>query len=139
MRPLSLLPASLLLFATGTGAQTTAYPPPDAAPIASVQVSATAKAVRIKSDVAKQISGAYEMSNGWNLRVLTSARYIDAIIDDQPPIRLVAVAPYRFASGDHNVTMDFKRRNSDHDLVMSYVPDVRLGQRVVLSSRLAQR
>jgi hypothetical protein len=138
MRPLLLLPASLLLIATGADAQTMSYPPPDTAPIASVQVSAPAKLVRIRPTEARKISGAYDMSNGWNLRVSTTSRYIDAIIDDEKPIRLAAIAPYRFVSGDGNVTMEFNRGDGD-DMRMSYVPDLRLGQRVVLESRMAQR
>lgn len=136
--PASLI-ASLLLPSAGAAAQTMPYPPADTAPIASVQVSAPAKSVRIRTDEAERISGAYEMSNGWHLRVLTSARYIDAIIDKEKPIRLAAVAPYRFVSGDGNVTMDFNRGSSGDDMRMSYVPDLRLGQRVVLESTLAQR
>lgn len=139
MRPLFLLSASLLLAAGSTAAQTMPYPPADTAPIQSVQVSAAAKSVRIRPDEARQISGGFDMSNGWYLRVLTSARHIDAIIDDQPAIRLVRVAPYRFVSGDRNVTMDFNRGRDGEDMRMTYVPDLRLGQRVVLESRMAQR
>ncbi|WP_292044642.1 hypothetical protein [Massilia sp. UBA6681] len=139
MRSPILLAASLLLSATGADAQTMPYPPADTAPIASVQVSAPSKAARIRAAEAEKISGAYDMSNGWYLRVLTSAHYIDAIIDDNKPIRLAAIAPYRFVSGDGNITMDFKRGSDGADMRMSYVPDLRLGQRVVLESRLAQR
>lgn len=139
MRPLSLFPATLLLLATGTGAQTMPYPPLQAAPIASVQVTAPPKTVRIRSDEARKIDGAYEMSNGWYLRVRTGARHLDAVIDDQQPIRLVAISRYQFVSGDGNVTMHFNRGDSGDDMVMSYVPDLRLGQRVVLGSQLAQR
>lgn len=139
MRSPYLLAASLLLSATGADAQTMPYPPADTAPIASVQVTAPVKSVRIRADDAKKISGHYAMSNGWYLRVLTSARHIDAIIDEQQPIRLVAVAPYRFVSGDGNVTMDFNRGSDGEDMRMTYVPDLRLGQRVVLDSRMAQR
>lgn len=139
MRSPILLAASLLLPATGADAQTMPYPPADTSPIASVQVSAPSKSLRIRTAEAEKISGAYEMSNGWHLRVLTSARYIDAIIDDEKPIRLAAIAPYRFVSGDGNITMDFNRGADGQDMRMSYVPDLRLGQRVVLVSRLAQR
>ncbi|MEX5744314.1 hypothetical protein [Massilia sp. X63] len=139
MRPhLLLFPAALLL-AADAGAQNMPYPPADSAPITSVQVTAAAKPQRIRQREAETISGAYEMSNGWYLRVLTSARYIDAIIDDQPPLRLVPVAPYRFVSGDGNVTMDFNHSRNDADLVMSYVPNRSLAQRIVISSRMAQR
>lgn len=139
MRSPILLAASLLLSATGADAQTMTYPPADTAPIASVQVRAPTNAARIRVAEAENISGAYEMSNGWYLRVITSAHYIDAIIDDEKPIRLAAIAPYRFVSGDGNITMDFHRGADGADMRMSYVPDLRLGQRVVLESRLAQR
>lgn len=139
MRPYLLLPAFPLLLATGANAQTMLYPPADTAPITSVQVSAPGKAARIRPAEARQIVGAYDMSNGWYLRVTPSSRYIEASIDDQPPIRLVATAPYRFVSGDGNVTMDFNRGDDGEDMRMSYVPDLRLGQRVVIESRLAQR
>lgn len=140
MRPLSLLlSVSLLLPAAGAGAQAMAYPPPDTAPISWVQVTAPSTAPRIATREAQQISGAYEMSNGWYLRVHTGRRYIDTIIDDQPPLRLVPVAPYRFVSGDGKVSMQFKRGAAGDEMLMSYQPDGRLAQRVVLSSRLAQR
>lgn len=139
MRPHILFPASLLLLATGAAAQTMPYPPSDTAPVTSVQVSAPGKAARIRPAEARQIVGAYDMSNGWYLRVTPSSRYIEAEIDSQPPIRLVAAAPYRFVSGDGNVTMEFNRGDSGEDMRMSYVPDLRLGQRVVIDSRLAQR
>ncbi|QOY96081.1 hypothetical protein IM543_09755 [Massilia sp. UMI-21] len=143
MRPhfvlnLFLAPAALLL-AAGAGAQNMPYPPADTAPLTSVQVTAMAKPQRIRQHQAEKISGAYEMSNGWYLRVLTSARHIDAIIDDQPPLRLMPVAPYRFVSGDGNVTMDFHRGQTGDDMTMSYVPDKQLAQRIVISSRVAQR
>lgn len=139
MRYHTLFAASLLLSATGADAQTMPYPPADTAPIASVQVSAPGKIARIRSVEAQKIVGAYALSNGWYMRVIPSRRYIDATIDDQKPIRLVAVAPYRFVSGDGNVTMEFNRGDDGEDMRMSYVPDLRLGQRVVLESRLARR
>lgn len=146
MRPLSPLSASLLasllaflLVPANAYAQTTPYPPANAAPLASVQVTAPVKHMRIRPAHAKQISGAYDMANGWWLRVFTSARHIDAVIDDQPPIRLVAIAPYRFVSGDGNVTMEFNRGTNGEDMRMTYVPDLQLGQRVVVDSALAHR
>ncbi len=139
MRPhFLLLPAALLLVPCA-GAQNMPYPPADTAPLTSVQVTAPAKTQRIRSYEAQKISGAYEMSNGWYLRVLTSARHIDAIIDDEKPLRLVQVAPYRFASGDGNVNMQFNRGSSGDEMEMSYRPDLKLAARIVISSRIAQR
>lgn len=140
MRPLSLLlSAPLLAFATAAAAQTTPYPAPDSEPITSVQVSAAAKPAQIKVLQAKRIAGGYQMSNGWYLDVRTDSRHIDATIDDQPRMRLVQVAPYRFATGDGRVTMHFNRGFSGEDMEMSYVPEGRLARRIVISSRLAQR
>lgn len=116
-----------------------AYPPPDTAPISWVQVTAPSTAPRIHPREARQISGAYEMSSGWYLRVHSGRRYIDAIIDDQPVLRLIPVAPYRFVSGDGNVSMQFNRGGSGEEMQMSYRPDRRLAERVVISSRLAPR
>ncbi|MCC2972335.1 hypothetical protein [Massilia sp. IC2-476] len=141
MRPLSfLLPASLLALAAGAAAQNSMpYPPPDTAPGSTVQVSARATPERIKQRQAEKITGNYEMSNGWYLRVRTGARHIDATIDKQGPMRLVRVSTYGFASGDGNVTMDFNRGRDGDDMLMTYVPDPRIAQRVALTSRVAQR
>ena len=139
MRPHSLLlPASLLL-ASSALAQNQPYPPPEAA-ISTVQVSAPIKPVIVMADEADQIKGHYKMSNGWRLNVETSTRHIDAAIDRQKPMRLVAVAPYKFVSRDGNVTMDFNLGAWGDEMVMSYVPGPRLA-RIYLSSSpaLAQR
>lgn len=139
MRSLSLLlPASLFLLASTTGAQELPYPR-DTAPISTVQVTAPAKLMRIKPDQAQVIGGTYAMSNGWTMKVRTASRHIDASIDREQPIRLLPVAPYKFASGDGNVTMEFNRGEWGEDMLMSYVPDPRLAQVVVISSRVAQR
>jgi hypothetical protein len=134
--PFLLLP---LLFTAGAQAQTMPYPPRDTAPISSVQVSARAMPQRLKPEQRLKIAGAYEMSNGWYLRVRAGSRSIETRIDREPPLRLVAVAPNRFVSGDGNITMQFNLGASGDDMEMSYVPAGRLAQRVVLSSRLALR
>ncbi len=139
MRPHHLILPATLLLASTVGAQNMPYPPADTAPITSVEVTAPAKLQRIKSHEAEKIRGTYEMSNGWFLRVQAAPRHIDAVIDGRSPLRLLPVAPYRFASGDGNVTMDFNRGSTGDDMEMSYIPEGRVAQRVVLSSRLAQR
>jgi hypothetical protein len=141
MRPLSLLlPASLLLLASSAGAQNMPYPPSEAASMSTVQVTARPKATWVREEEAQQIRGAYSMSNGWRMDVRAAARHIDATIDRQKPIRLIAVAPYKFVSRDGNVTMEFNRGEWGEDMMMSYVPDPRLAQVVVISSvPLAQR
>lgn len=137
MRPLSLLlPASLLL-ASSALAQTMPYP--DSSPLSTVQVNAPAKTMRIQPDQAKDLIGSYAMSNGWTMKVRPTSRFITAVIDDQAPMRLVQVAPDRFVSGDGNVNMQFNQGDSGEDMTMSYRPDRRLAQVVVLSARVAQR
>lgn len=141
MRPMSLfIPASLLALASGASAQTVPTAPPDPSAISSVQVTAPAKTIRIREDQAYQIGGTYAMSNGWYLKVRPAKRHIDATIDNDKQLRLLAVAPYKFVSADGNVAMEFNLGSYGDDMVMSYVPDPRLAQRVVISSApLAQR
>lgn len=138
MRTLLLLPASLLL-AASTSAQTLPYPRPDADQMSSVSVKGPPKTVRVRPEQAEMIGGSYAMSNGWRLKVRTGSRHIYATIDNQEPMRLYAVAPYKFASADGDVNMEFNRGAEGQDMLMSYVPDQRLGQAVVISSTIAQR
>jgi len=142
MRPLSLLlPASpllsLALLASGALAQTQPYP--QTAALSTVQVTAPVKAVRIDQVQARELAGSYAMSNGWHLKVRPAARHIDAAIDDQQPMRLASVGNDRFASADGNVTMEFNRGEAGDEMLMSYRPDPRLAQVVVISSQLVQR
>ena len=140
MRPLPLLlPASLFVFAASAVAQTLPYPRTDTQPMSTVQVTAPAKPVKIWPEQARQIRGTYEMSNGWYMDVRPAKRHIDATIDQEKPLRLHAVGAYKFASLDGNVTMEFNRGEWGDEMLMSYVPDPRLAQVVVISSRLAQR
>jgi hypothetical protein len=139
MRSLFLLPASLLL-AASAGAQDLPYPRvDDTSAISTVQVTAPPKTVRIQSDQAGMIKGTYAMSNGWYLRVRTGQRHIDATIDNEKPMRLYAVAPYKFASSDGNVNMEFNRGAWGDDMLMSYKPNPLLAQVIVLSTEVAQR
>lgn len=140
MRPASiLLPATLFLSASSLGAQTMPYPQADTTPVSTVVVTAAAKPVRIYEDQARQIAGTYEMSNGWRLKVSPSSHTIDAAIDKQKPLRLLAVAPYKFASGDGRVTMEFNLGDFGDQMTMSYAPDSRFADVVVISSSIAQR
>ncbi len=54
-------------------------------------------------------------------------------------MRLVALSPDKYATRDGNVTMEFNRGSSGDDMVMSYVPDRRLAQVIVVKATLAQR
>ena len=140
MRPLSLLlPVSLLVLASSAAAQSLPYPRADIAAGSVVQVTAPSRGVLLHEDEARQVEGMYAMSNGWRLKVQATQRYIDAVIDRQKPLRLRAVSPDRFVSADGNVAMQFNQGAWGDDMTMSYVPDPRLAQVVVLSARMAQR
>jgi len=139
MRPLLMLPASLLVLASSALAQTTPYPQVADEPMSTVQVTAPVKPMAIFSDQAQQLAATYDMSNGWRMRVKPSSRFISAAIDDQKPIRLVQVERDKFVSGDGRVTMQFNLGEWGDDMVMSYVPGHDLAQVIVVSTRMAQR
>jgi len=143
MRYLFFLPGSCLLaLAGGAAAQAPAAagtPADTAEAISSVQVSAPTRALRIRDEQASQITGRYALSNGWYLKVHTEPRFIVARIDHGDPIRLYAVAPYRFVSRDGKVAMDFRRGPAGEDMAMSYVPESGLARVEVASVPLAGR
>ena len=145
MRPLPLaLSASLLLFAPGAGAQSGNYPINDDTPISRVEVTAQPRtAFRIWDYQAEEVSGAYELSNGWRLKVQPARDGIVAQIDKQRPMRLVAQSPDRFVSRDGNVIMEFNKGDTRDDMMMSYVPsnvaDPRMAQVIVVTAKMASR
>ena len=140
MRKLSiLLPATLFVLATSSGAQTMPYPQDDTTPESTVVVTAAAKPVRIDEDQARQIAGTYNMSNGWRMKVGPGSRTISTTIDKQKPMRLLAVSPYKFASRDGRVVMEFGRGDFGENMTMTYAPDPRLADMVTISSTVAQR
>jgi hypothetical protein len=141
MRPLPrLLSASLLVLSASASARTMPYPDAETpASGSTVQVMAPAN-VLIPEDLAEQIRTTYGLSNGWRLKVEpVSRRFIEARIDNQKPMRLRAVSKDTFVSRNGMVTMQFNQGASGDDMTLSYVPDARLAQVVVISSRLAQR
>ncbi len=139
MRPLSLLPAALLVLASSVPAQDLPYPQPAPAALSTVQVTAPPRTIWIPQDQARELAGYYAMSNGWDMKVRPSSRYIDATIDRQKPMRLFHVARDRFESSDGNVRMRFNQGDAGDEMTMSYIPDPRLAQVVVISARMAQR
>lgn len=146
MRPLScILPASLLLLATGAGAQERQpeqqYPLTEPGSTSQVQVKAPTQPFQFWDYEAEMISGAYAMSNGWRMKVDPVSDGIVAQIDKRPPMRLVAVAQDRYVTRDGNVSMEFNRGARGDDMLMSYVPDKRTAQVVVVTAKamLAQR
>jgi len=136
MRPLSLMLIPVLLVsASGTQAQTVA--PDD--PVAVVQVKPMDGPYRLRNEQARQIAGTYEMSNGWSVDVRPDMRHVDVLIDRNRPLRLLAISPRKFVSGDGNVTMEFSRGNDENDMTLRYVPGVGMAEVVLTSVSIAQR
>ena len=143
MRPLSLLlSATLLVLASAASARTMPYPQIDdpQGSGSTVQVTGPARTSFVTPEQASHINGSYAMSNGWHLKVQTQSRFVDATIDREKPMRLYSVGADKFVSRDGKVAMQFNLGAMGDDMTMSYVPDSRLGQVVVISSsRMAQR
>lgn len=162
MRSLSLLfPASLLVLGANAVAQTEATLSTESGSTSKVQVIASAQPFAFYDSDAEWISGAYAMSNGWRLKVDPSRDGIVAYIDRQSPrlvvdpslggfvvqtgerhpVKLTAVSRDRYVTADGNIAMEFNRGQQGDEMLMSYVPDSRTAQVVVVSSvaRLAQR
>jgi hypothetical protein len=140
MRRLALLSAiPLFLLAADAVAQSRDYPATGSTSISSVQVTAPSRTARVFQEDLDAVRGVYGMSNGWRLKVSPASGGITAQIDRQPAMRLVAVSPDRFVSRDGNVTMDFNRGANRDDMEMSYVPDSRVAQIIVVKATLAQR
>jgi len=136
-----MLPTSLLLLASHAGAQTQAYPMTDPGQTSRVQVTAPPQPFQFWDYEAEWVSGAYAMSNGWRMKVDPSREGIVAQIDKERPIHLVAVSQNRYATRDGNMWLDFNQGPAGEDMLMSYVPDARTAQVVVVTAtaRLAQR
>jgi hypothetical protein len=134
------LPASLLLLASTAGAQTEHYPLTDTEPISTVQVTAPVAEFHPWADELEAVSGKYAMSNGWRLNVEpVSDNGVYARIDRQRPMRLIAVSADKFVSRDGNVAMEFHRGEGGDQMLMSYVPNPRVAQVIVVRATLAQR
>lgn len=140
MRIISLaLPVSLVLLASTAVAQNMPYPMADTAPVTVVQITAPSVPARLGEDEKRQIAGTYALSNGWRLKVRPASRFIDATIDREKPLRLLAVSNDKFVSGDGKVTMEFNRGDFRDEMSMSYVPDALATEAIVISSTMAQR
>ena len=133
------LPVSLLLTASHAIAQSHDYPLTDTASGSTVFVTAPPKAIFVAPSDTDAIKGAYEMSNGWRLDVKSASKGIVARIDDQRPMRLIAVAPDRFVTADGNVEMQFNQGDFGDNMTMSYVPSSRLAERIEIRSTVAAR
>ena len=139
MRVSLFMASASLLAAAGAHAQTPGAAPGPGDAISSVQVTAPVRPLRIRDDQARQITGAYGLSNGSYLKVHTEPRYIVATIDHDTTLRLYAVKPYQFVSAGSKVTMEFNRGPAGEDMLMSYVPETGLARITVTSVPLAGR
>lgn len=138
MRPLFLILGASLLLASSAGAQE--QDRPSAGPdVSQVQVTAPTQPFRFWEYEAEAITGAYAMSNGWRMKINPAQDGIVAQIDRRHPIRLIAQSRSRYVSRDGNVIMEFNRGVDQDEVLMSYVPDDRLAQRIVVTATLAQR
>jgi hypothetical protein len=140
MRPLSLiLPVFLLVLASNAGAQEQQHPQTEPGSVSQVQVTAETQPFQFRDYEAEAISGGYKMSNGWRMKVDAASDGIVAQVNKERPIRLVAVSRDRYVAPNGNVFMEFNRGRQGDEMLMSYVPDSRTAQRVVVTSTLAQR
>lgn len=143
MRPLNplglTLAAALTLLVADAAAQSRQAPAAPGGPISSVEVTAPARTARIYQTDLDAVSGVYAMSNGWRMAVSPAPGGISAKIGRQRALHLVALSPDKYASRDGMVTMAFHHGPSGDDMVMSYVPDRRLAQVIVVKATLAQR
>jgi hypothetical protein len=132
------IPLSLLLAASHATAQSQDYPLTDA-PVSTVRVTAPLRGAFVTPDQTDQIKGNYAMSNGWRLHVRPASRAIVAKIDDEPPMRLIALDADRYVTADGNVAMEFNRGVFGDEMTMSYVPSSRVADVIVISSTVAAR
>jgi hypothetical protein len=140
MRPQTLiLPVSLLVMASSAGAQEQRDTQSAPESVSQVQVTAEAPPFQFRDYEAQWVSGGYHLSNGWGLKVDAASDGIVAQINKERPIRLVAVSQNRYITRNGTVVMEFNRGAEGDEMLMSYVPDSRTAQRVVVTSTLAQR
>jgi hypothetical protein len=137
MRSLYLMFPVALLLASNAGAQ--AQLTPSTEPESRVEVVAPNQPFQFWEYEAEFISGGYAMSNGWKMKVDPTSDGITAQIAKRRPIRLVAVSPDKYVSPDGNVSMEFNRGRQGDEMLMSYVPDSRTAQVIVVTATLAQR
>jgi len=138
MRILFLAIPAALLLTSNAGAQSTDYPAPDSM-VSTVQVKAPSSAYRSWSEDTDFASGHYNMSNGWSLNVEATSIGIDATIDRQRTMHLIAIGPNRFVTRSGNVAMDFDLGGDPDAMSMSYVPRSNLAAVMVIRSTIASR
>lgn len=133
------IPALMFLVAPGAGAQSANYPASDTDAIATVQVTAPPHGVRVSSDETRAVAGMYALSNGWNMHVRPALNGLYAWIDEQPPMRLIALSPDKYVTRNGSVAMEFNRGADADQMLMSYVPQQNLAAVVTVRATMAAR
>lgn len=134
---LPAIPAALLLVSNAI-AQSTDYPAPEGA-TSAVQVTVPLHAYHISRHDSDFASGHYDLSNGWSLKVTATSLGIDAAIDREPTMHLIAVGPDRYATRSGYVVMDFNLGGDPDAMQMSYVPRSNLAAVIVVRTPMASR
>jgi hypothetical protein len=133
------IPVFMLLVAPGADAQSSNYPASDTDAIATVQVTAPPHGVRVSEDETRAVSGMYAMSNGWSMHVRPALNGLVVSIDDQRPMRLIALSPDTYVTRNGSVTMDFNLGGNADAMQMSYVPSSNLAAVIVVRTTMASR
>lgn len=103
--------------------------------LSEVQVRGQTRRHTLDPYEARQVAGAYALSNGWTMRVIPRSGYVLLSINEGRPTRMYAQSANKFASDDGNIAAVFNLGPWGDDVVMSYVPDSRLSdQRVVVGT-----
>lgn len=119
---LTAIPMSLLLVAPFAGAQSRDYPLTDDSAMATVQVRPTIRYFPVTEEQTETVKGAYALTNGWRLNVKSTYHGVEAQIDNQMPMHLIALSPDKYSTRDGNVVMTFNLGSMGDDMLMSYVP-----------------
>lgn len=137
------MPVVLALCVPNAGAQSKDdYPLTGSDAVSTVRVQAPPPEFRVSDGDTGAIAGAYRMSNGWRLQVESGGNGIEARIDRQRSMHLIALGPSDYVTRDGNVAMTFNLGKDGDEMLMSYVPSSslrRVTERVVLRSGLAAR
>jgi hypothetical protein len=137
MRPCILIFPVALLLASHAGAQAQLAQSPSPVSPARVEVTAPEQPFLFLSNEAEWISGGYKLSNGWKMNVDPTSDGILAQIGKRRPVRLIAVSRDRYVSRDGNMSMEFNRGALGDEMLMSYVPDERTAQVIVVTATMA--
>lgn len=136
---LTAVPLSLLLVTPFAGAQSHDYPLTDES-VSTVRVHHQ-RGFPVTEQQTEAVKGDYALTNGWHLRVRSEYKGIEAQIDKERPMHLIALSGDKYVTEDGNVAMEFNLGALGDDMIMDYVPrsDVAAVLHVGTSSNLAAR